>query len=151
MLCCIKIFPDEKNRRVLKFFERARRKAPEVFVGLDFVGYEDQMPMAHCCSLLAGHFERKPAPKLLLHAGESALRANQGCAVALEHGSRRLGHALGLLKDPASLRRARERGVLVEANPVSNWVLGYVLDMRWHPARFYPEMGLKVRYKARRV
>lgn len=145
-LSCIKIFSDAKNRLVLDFFELARERAPDIFIGLDFVGYEDQMPMSHCCGLIASHFADKPKPALMLHAGESAKRANDSCSVAVANGSRRLGHALGLMLDQETLRTVREEKVLVEANPVSNWILGYVLDMRWHPARFYPAMGVKVRW-----
>lgn len=141
----IKSFSDEANLELLRFYELANSLAPQLFKGFDFVGYEDSDSLAKFSGLVDTHFKYKTPPLLVFHAGESGLKSNENCRVALEEGSVRLGHGLMLVDDEETLVKVKDRGILVEANPVSNWVLGYVLDLRWHPLRFLVNRGVKVR------
>ena len=129
----------------MEFYEIAHALNPKIFVGIDFVGYEDDLPLSKFYGLFHSHFKSKPTPKLFLHAGESALKENKNCLTAIENDTLRIGHGLGLIQDPSLLEKVKNKNILVEANPLSNWILGYVLDLRWHPVRFYPNYGIKVR------
>ena len=63
---------------------------------------------------------------------------------AIMLGSKRVGHGLGIIKHPYIMELLRESKIAVEVNPVSNMVLGYVPDMRNHPAVTYIKAGIPV-------
>jgi adenosine deaminase CECR1 len=48
--------------------------------------------------------------------------------------SKRIGHGIALVKYPYLLSVVKERGIAIEVCPVSNQILGYVPDLRNHPA-----------------
>ena len=83
---------------------------------------------------------------LTAHAGETANAslALDNMAGALALGARQLGHALSLHRFPWLLARAAARGVCVVAAPVSNARLGFVPDLRRHPARALLRAGHRV-------
>ena len=59
-------------------------------------------------------------------------------------GARRIGHGLALVRHPLLMEIVRERGIAVEVCPISNQVLGYVGDLRAHPAVAYINAGIPV-------
>lgn len=135
------------NDKVLDFYALATRKYPELFVGFDMVGYEDIASLEKYVIYINQYFEeiKDFKPKLMYHAGESFLRLNENCRIAVENFTLRIGHGLDMLKDPATMKVVEEKNIMVTANPVSNWMLGYVNDLNWHPAKFFKEFGIKIR------
>lgn len=63
-------------------------------------------------------------------------------AIAL--GTKRIGHGFKLAAHPKLLEIVRDDQICVECCPVSNFALGYCLDMRNHPARSFLQQGLAV-------
>jgi len=63
---------------------------------------------------------------------------------ALLLGAPRIGHGLALVRHPLLMELARDRGIAVEVCPISNQVLGYVRDLRSHPAVTYINAGIPV-------
>jgi adenosine deaminase CECR1 len=59
-------------------------------------------------------------------------------------GTKRIGHGFSLAKHPKLIELVKERDICVESCPVSNFVLGYVKDLRCHPARGLLAQGVKV-------
>ena len=59
-------------------------------------------------------------------------------------GAARIGHGLALIKHPRLMQIVKERGIAVEVCPISNQLLGYVSDLRNHPAVHYINAGLPV-------
>lgn len=59
-------------------------------------------------------------------------------------GSKRIGHGFHLAYHPELLAEVKEKNICIECCPVSNFVLGYVLDLRCHPARGFLHQGLAV-------
>ena len=49
--------------------------------------------------------------------------------------TKRLGHSIPLVLHPYLMQIVRNRKIGIEVNPISHWILGYVFDPRWHPAR----------------
>ena len=142
----MKFFNTEQNAKFLAFYERAATLYPEMFVGFDFVSYEGMAPLVNFSNHVRDHFKDKEfEPKVLYHAGESYSRSSTNCKEAILSGSPRIGHALNLLRDPESIQQAKEKNILIEACPLSNWVLGYTGDLHWHPVKFLKEFGLKIR------
>jgi hypothetical protein len=56
----------------------------------------------------------------------------------------RIGHGLALVRHPVLMEMVRQRGIAVEVCPISNQVLGYVPDLRAHPAVAYINAGIAV-------
>ncbi|MGH9200129.1 MAG: adenosine kinase, partial [Vicinamibacterales bacterium] len=58
----------------------------------------------------------------------------------------RLGsaHGLTLIKHPLLMQMVKQRGIAVEICPISNEILGFVADLRNHPAVHYINAGLTV-------
>jgi len=81
---------------------------------------------------------------LFLHAGESNSRRNQEIYDAVLLGTKRIGHGFHLTYHSSMMSIVKEKEICIECCPVSNFVLGYVLDMRNHPARSFIHQGLPV-------
>jgi adenosine deaminase-related growth factor len=69
---------------------------------------------------------------------------NENVLDAILLDSRRIGHGPALFKHPLLMQIAIERGIAIEICPISNQVLGYVADLRNHPAVLYITSGLPV-------
>ncbi len=79
---------------------------------------------------------------LCLHDGESDWNLdNLYDAVTLR--SARVGHGFNLYRYPAVQRAMKEQNMCMEINPLSNQILGYVRDLRVHPAVGYLAQGIQ--------
>ena len=79
---------------------------------------------------------------LCLHDGESDWDLdNLYDAVTLR--SYRIGHGFNLYRYPAVQRAMVEQNICMEINPLSNQILGYVRDLRVHPAVSYLAQGIQ--------
>eukprot|EP01062_Namystynia_karyoxenos_P056903 TRINITY_DN4783_c1_g1_i2.p1 TRINITY_DN4783_c1_g1~~TRINITY_DN4783_c1_g1_i2.p1 ORF type:complete len:543 (+),score=134.34 TRINITY_DN4783_c1_g1_i2:86-1630(+) len=129
-----------------------RQSHPDLVVGFDLVDEEDR-----------GHKLRWHVPRLLdasrkaaernltlpyfFHAGETDWYgpANTGDnAVDAAILAERVGHGLALAQLPAAAALLKSRGGCVEACPISNQALQYVLDLRTHPAASLLSQGVDV-------
>mmetsp|Transcript_36896 Transcript_36896/g.56488 ORF Transcript_36896/g.56488 Transcript_36896/m.56488 type:complete len:135 (+) Transcript_36896:1203-1607(+) len=59
-------------------------------------------------------------------------------------GTKRIGHGFHLAYYPELMKLVKERGICIECCPISNFVLGYILDLRNHPVRGFLHEGLPV-------
>ena len=83
-----------------------------------------------------------PDLQIFLHAGESASRKNSNLYDAVLLNTKRIGHGFHLIDHPYLIEKVKERGICVEVCPVSNLILGYCFDLRWHPARSFLQRGV---------
>lgn len=118
-------------------------------VGFDLVQEEDASP--GIAEFLPQIYEAQCKAKKLgrtfdmyLHAGESNSRRNKELYDAVLLGTRRIGHGFHLAYHPSLIQVVKTKEICLECCPVSNFVLGYVLDMRNHPARGFLHQGLPV-------
>ena len=81
---------------------------------------------------------------LFHHAGETSRAEGENLYDAILLGAPRIGHGLALVRHPLLMELVRQRGVAVEVCPISNQLLGYVPDLRSHPAVAYLNAGLAV-------
>lgn len=81
---------------------------------------------------------------VLLHCGESTNRNNKQLYDAVLLDTKRIGHGFALAYHPELQKIVKEKGICIECCPVSNFVLGYVLDLRCHPARAFLHQGIPV-------
>lgn len=81
---------------------------------------------------------------VILHCGESNDRNHKQLYDAILLDTKRIGHGFHLAYHPELMKIVKERQTCIECCPVSNFVLGYVLDLRTHPARSFLHEGIPV-------
>jgi adenosine deaminase CECR1 len=126
-----------------------RAKDPGRIVGFDLVQEEDRTNtnLYYIEQLLAARREaerRGVGLPFYLHSGETSWAENENLYDAILLGAARIGHGLALIKHPRLMQIVKERGIGVEVCPISNQLLGYVSDLRNHPAVHYINAGLPV-------
>ncbi|HKZ31358.1 MAG TPA: hypothetical protein VJ648_03270 [Vicinamibacteria bacterium] len=136
-----------KGQLALTLAERERD--PGLVAGFDLVEEEDEShsTLFFVEEILAARREaerRGFSLPLFLHSGETNRAESENLRDALLLGAPRIGHGLALARHPLLMEMVRERGVAVEVCPVSNQVLGYVPDLRSHPAVAYINAGIPV-------
>ncbi|MGH1518000.1 adenosine kinase [Chryseobacterium sp. JK1] len=80
---------------------------------------------------------------LFLHAGESTSVFNKNILDIGLLNNQRIGHGLNLIYFPKTMELIRKQNKLAEVSPISNQVLGYVSDLRNHPARVLLSNGIQ--------
>ena len=126
-----------------------RQRDPSLVAGFDLVEEEDRShsTLYFVDEILAARREaqrRGVSLPLYLHSGETSRAESENLDDALLLGAQRIGHGLALVRHPVLMEKVRERGVAIEVCPISNQVLGYVPDLRSHPAVAYINAGIPV-------
>ena len=117
----------------------------DLWVGVNLTGREDR-PEGKAERFLATFRKLRRTYgdiSLTLHGGESDAPGSQ-IRDTLLLGATRLGHALNLASDPATLLLMRSGKYLIETNLISNHLLGYVPDLSAHPFAEYLRIGIPV-------
>ena len=135
------------DRDVEKAF-RMRRRYPEWVVGYDLVAEEDRGRSTRYYLdtwLKLDSLEQVYGVDLplFLHDGESDRIAVDNLYDAVTLGSRRIGHGFNLFLFPSLQAAVKAHNTNVEVNPLSNQILGYVEDLRVHPARYLLQQGIQ--------
>ncbi len=124
----------------LELARHLQEKYPDMFIGFDMVGSEDcGKDLLYYTPVL-----REARVPIIMHAGESVNPGNRNIEYALDLGIKRLGHGLNLYLHPGLEARVKADNVMLEVCPLSNQLLGYVNDLREHPAAGYVKRGLNV-------
>jgi adenosine deaminase CECR1 len=122
---------------------------PNRVIGYDLVEEEDKKHtnLFYINEILEAQHkakQHKTTLPLFLHSGESNWVENENVLDAILLGAKRIGHGLSLVKHPLLIQIAKEREIAIEVCPISNQVLGYIADLRNHPAVTYINSGLPV-------
>ena len=117
-----------------------KKKYPDLITGFDLVADEATGNTVGYFSPLwknMKNLEKKYGVKipLYLHAGESCSIYNKNISEIPLADNKRIGHALNLIYFPELMEQVKQHQNLIEVNPISNQILGYVSDLRNHPAR----------------
>jgi adenosine deaminase len=120
----------------------ASRNAGKGVVGFDLAGdeslfndlsqYEKPFAIARAAGL-----------GLTCHAAEAA-PGSAAREAAERFGVSRIGHGAHLAEDNESLQWVRDRGIVVECCPTSNWFTGAIARRSDHPARYFRAHNLKI-------
>jgi len=126
-----------------------RAANPDLMIGFDLMDEEDKehTNLFFINEILEARHkaeQRKITLPLYLHSGESNWTENENVLDAILLDARRIGHGIALFKHPLLLQIVKERGIAIEVCPISNQVLGYIADLRNHPAVLYINSGLPV-------
>lgn len=118
-----------------EFYTKSLSKYPELIKGFDLVQFEGLKPLYDYVEDLVALKKKHEGFNLFLHAGETYDNDNNNMIVAIMLGSKRIGHGLSSLRSLPMLELLKQNDICVEVNPYSNYLLGYVKDLRWHPAK----------------
>ena len=132
----------DKNM-VEKELEKAyllKKKYPDFITGFDLVANEatgNSVAYFNPIWKNMKNLEKKYGVKLplYLHAGESCSLYNHNISEIPMEDNKRIGHALNLIYFPKLMEKVKQNQNLIEVSPISNQILGYVSDLRNHPAR----------------
>ncbi len=135
---------------------------PDHFIGYDMVAEEDggnslQYYLKQFLELYKAETADSAVP-LYLHTAETNLPADlipspndndpvatiENIYDAILLGAKRIGHGLGVFKHPYLMKLLKDNDVAVEVCPVSNQILGFVPDLRSHPAQNYYHNGIPI-------
>ncbi len=126
-----------------------RQQYPKLLTGYDLVAEEDagHPTLYHLESFLKlKELNTQSQHKLdsYLHNGESDWVDNTNLFDAVLLGSKRIGHGFNLFRYPGLMKLAKRNNTCIEVNPLSNQILGYVRDLRMHPAYNYMRDGVQI-------
>ncbi len=109
-------------------------------VGLDLAGDESQYPATPFAPIFQE--ARRAGLHITVHAGEWAGAGNVTEAIeALA--AERIGHGIRVLEDPNAVALARERGIVFEVCPTSNYQSGVIPELHVHPLPDMLRAGLR--------
>ena len=81
---------------------------------------------------------------LYFHGGESDWSSVDNLYDCILLGSKRIGHGFNLFRFPKLMTEVRKQDICLEINPLSNQILGYISDLRIHPASYYLSQGIAI-------
>ena len=117
----------------------------DFIIGLDLANEEDNSrPLSEYAQFLMSDEIRNCGLKLYLHCGESLRRDNDSVVDAYIVNSYRVGHAMNLYRFPNMMKQYKEKKTTIEVCMMSNYRLGYVRDLRLHPALQYMIFGIPI-------
>ena len=117
----------------------------DFLIGFDLVNEEDtSLPLRAFVPMLLKMKKQYPAMKLYIHGGESLDAANDNLIDAYLLGVSRVGHGLNLFRFPDLHSRFIKSEICLEVCPISNQRLGYMADIRSHPATEYLRTGMAI-------
>ncbi len=138
----LRFLPNKLVKNYLEDAFRIRQLNPDVVKGFDLVAEED-----------AGHTTAYFLPNWLaldslskkyqidmpmyFHGGESDWVFENNLYDLILLNTKRIGHGFNLFRFPNLQKIVKEKDICVEINPLSNQILGYVRDLRIHPATYY--------------
>ena len=138
--CYYKGVPVETVPERLALARHLQEKYPAEFLGYDMVGGEDcGKDLLYYTPVL-----KDAGVPIIMHAGETLDPNNRNIEQALDLGIKRIGHGLNLYRYPDVEARVKAGNVMLEVCPISNQLLGYVGDLKDHPAAGYIKRGLNV-------
>lgn len=143
-----KFFDNESVGKEIEKAFQLKQLHPDLITGFDLVAEEDALNSIRYYRdswLLLDSLEKVYGFELplFLHAGESNSRNNKNLFDIPLLKNRRIGHGLNLVLFPGLIKEIKEKDNLVEINPLSNQILGYVNDLRNHPGRILLSHGVQ--------
>ena len=122
-----------------------KSKYGHLIYAFDMVNEEDVNDGIHKFKDLIDEAKKTdPNLECCFHAGESVSSENSNMYDAFIIGSKRIGHGFNLALHPHLVEKVKEQDICLEVCPISNFVLGYTLDLRCHPARFLLNQGVQM-------
>ena len=145
IVVAFKVLGHEAVRFQMESYKFALVSGYNFVTGFDLVNEEDFTPSIHEFVPEMLEFKQNhPNFNFYFHSGESTSRFNENLYDAVLMDTKRIGHGIGLVFHPHLIDLVRDRKIGYEICPISNFILGYTLDMRWHPARQLMAEGVEI-------
>ena len=140
----IRAAPVEEVTAALVSAYALRAQFPDVIIGFDLVGHEDPgKTLLYWAPILLAteealhndpRYASSPYMPFMFHAGESnRVPVQENLVDAVFLNSTRIGHGFGIQQFPALWPFLTEKNILIESCPISNQLLGLIVDQRNHP------------------
>lgn len=144
----LRFFPKERVTQELVNAFKYRKNYPELIKGFDLVAEEDNGNSTYFfkeCWQMMDSLQKvyQVDMPLYLHDGESNSQAVTNLYDAILLKSKRIGHGFNLMNFPKAISMVKEKDICIEVNPLSNQILGYVKDLRLHPASLMLRHGVQ--------
>ncbi|MCC9135651.1 hypothetical protein ACFSKU_12920 [Pontibacter silvestris] len=145
----IRFHPLEKIKEDLVTAFKVRQRHPDVVVAYDLVAHEDK---GHTTQFYRDAWLMRDSlakvygidMPLSLHDGESSWEHISNVYDAAMLNSKRIGHGFNLAFFPTAEEMVQQQNICVEVSPLSNQILGYVKDLRIHPAHSWIKRGIQI-------
>ena len=134
---------DEVLINTIKKSIALRKKYPDLICGIDLSGDENNFRSFKDLTPVMLTNDDPDLP-WILHCGETIRGSNYNLVDGLLIGSKRFGHCINLFKLGYLFERVKNKGIVLEINPVSNQTLRQVRDLRIHPCIGYHNNGIKI-------
>lgn len=138
ILCCMR--GHDNQRENLQTLEVAAEFLGQGVCAVDLAGAEALFPTASFAELFAA--AREKGLPMTIHAGEAA--GPDSVWTALKFGTRRIGHGVRSLEDPALTEYLAKEGITLELCPTSNLNTNIFPDLRAYPLRQLMDAGIPV-------
>ncbi|MBX2842647.1 MAG: hypothetical protein KTR26_12825 [Flammeovirgaceae bacterium] len=145
----LRFFDEKRVWEDLELAFQLRKKYPNMIKGYDLVAEEDA---GNSSIFFLDNWLKMDSLKtvygidlpLYLHDGESNWVSNDNLYDAVLLNSKRIGHGFNLFRYPSLIQKVKENDICVEVNPLSNQILGYISDLRMHPATYFMNQGVQI-------
>jgi len=135
-----KILPDKEAEYTTDFIVENK----DTFVGIDLADQDIGFEIRRFAPMLDS--ARAAGLHVTIHSGEERVpEAPQHVRMAIEElGAERIGHGIHIIEDPEVIEFVKERRVLFEVCPTSNWLTNAVSSTAAHPIRRLLDLGVRV-------
>ena len=134
-----------ENTKILQKEIKDESQTPNTnfIIGFDMVNEEDtSRPISEYSKLLKQYVNRDM--NLYMHAGETTSQNKNNINTAYKLGSKRIGHGYNLYMFQDLMNKFKKNNITLEICPISNQRLGYIKDLRKHPAKTYLNRGIPI-------
>jgi len=144
----LRFFSEERISKELVAAYQLRKKYPEFIKGFDLVAEEDK---GNSTRYFKNSWDTRDSLQkvygvdmpLYLHDGESNSQTIENLYDAVLLDSKRIGHGFNLMNFPEVIKLVKQKDICIEVSPLSNQILGYVKDLRLHPASLMLRHGVQ--------
>lgn len=137
ILCMMRGFSKEDN---LKTIDVAYKYLKRGVCALDLAGAEDKYPLEYYLELF--EIAKQKGMPFTIHAGENG--DSSEVAKAINIGAKRIGHGIHAIDNIEVLNLIKERNILLEICPTSNFQTDAVVSYETHPIELLYKFGVLV-------
>ena len=134
---------DETLKNGIKDLIQLQKKYPDLICGIDAFENKDYIRNYHDLGPILMTNDSPDLP-WIVHAGETINEYNYNTLDSVLINAKRIGHALNLFKIGDLYESIKNKGIVLEINPISNQILRLVRDLRIHPCIGLHNKGVKI-------
>ncbi|MFL5784878.1 MAG: adenosine deaminase [Bacteriovoracaceae bacterium] len=125
---------------ILRYRKSSHKNADRLF-GIDLADLETPESFTDYAPSIAK--ARKEGMGITIHSGEDSSADHVRKSIEIFH-AERIGHGIQIAKDPEVMKLVKEKNVVLEVCPTSNWLTQCVKTIEEHPLKFLYDQGVKV-------